>query len=248
MVRAMAGSALVRRIVANRRGPGARALAVLTALLMCLAGVLALAPAASAHSVLLSSSPADGSSVGTAPTVVTLTFNEPIQATTMEVAVTATSGVTVNDEKATVAGAVITQKLPTNLPNDMYTVAYRVISVDGHPVSAAISFSVDNPSSTTAPLGSTDKPYQVGGSTQVASGETAMYAQVLYLAIPVLIGVLLLGLIKTRGRYRERNPKDEGDGMASPFILPRADAGREEPKEHVHARPDIVRDREDEHP
>lgn len=241
--RAMADSANVRLNVANRRRLGARAAVLLGALLMSMTGALVLATGASAHSVLLSASPADGSSLKTAPSVVVLTFSEPVQTTTMEVAVTATSGVVVTTEKATVVGAVITQKLPTNLPNDDYTVAYRVISVDGHPVSASITFSVNDPSSTTEPLGSNNQPYQVGGSTRVATGETALYAKALYVAIPVLIGLLLVGVIKTRGRYRDRNPRDEGDGMASPFVLTRADAAdREEPKEHIHRRPDIVRD------
>lgn len=235
----------MRRIVANRRGVGARAAAVLAALGLALGGALILAPAASAHSVLLSSSPGDGSSVPSAPTTVSLAFNEPIQASTMEVAVTASSRVLVTEEDPTVSGTVITQKLPPDLPNDTYTVAYRVISVDGHPVSDSVTFSVDNPSSTEEPLGANDVPYQVGGSRRIAQGETALYAKVLYVALPALIGVLLLGLIKTRGRYRERNPRDEGEGMASPFILPRADADtREEPKEHVHTRPDISRDRD----
>lgn len=226
---------------------GARVLVLLGAVLISMAGALFLAPGASAHSVLLSASPADGSSLSKAPSAVVLTFNEAIQSTTMEVAVTASSGVTVTREKATAYGAVITQQLPANLPNDDYTVAYRVISVDGHPVTASTTFAVNNPSSTTEPLGSNNQPYQLGGSTRVASGETAAYAKVLYLAIPLLIGVLLLGVIKTRGRYRDRNPRDEGDGMASPFVLVRADAAdREEPKEHVHKRPDIVRDREGE--
>ncbi|MCW2602752.1 MAG: copper-binding protein [Pseudonocardiales bacterium] len=235
----------MRRIVANRQVLGVRAFAVLAALLLALGTGLALAPGASAHSVLLSAVPADGSSLASAPSEVVLTFNEPIQTTTVQMAVTASTGVTANTEKATVAGAVITLKLPANLPNDEYTVAYRVISVDGHPVQASVAFSVDNPSATAEPLGSNDRPYQVGGSTKVAQGETAMYAKVLYLLVPVLIGVLLLGLIKTRGRYRERNPKDDGEGMASPFILPRADAGqRPEPTEYVHTRPDVTRDRD----
>lgn len=217
---------------------------LLIALLISFAGALFLAPGASAHSVLLSASPADDASLKTAPTVVVLTFSEPIQVTTMELAVTASSGVTVTKEKATVVGAVITQQLPTNLPNDDYTVAYRVISVDGHPVTASITFSVNDSSSTKEPLGSNNQPYQLGGSTRVATGQTATYAKVLYVGIPLLIGLLLLGVIKTRGRYRDRNPRDEGDGMASPFVLVRADAAdRQEPKEHIHQRPDITRDR-----
>lgn len=246
MTRTMAGSTIVIRNVASRWEVGARALALLAALLLSFAALLALAPAASAHSVLLSASPADGASLDTAPSVVVLTFNEPIQSTTMQLAVTASSGVTVTTEKATVSGAVVTQRLPTNLPNDDYTVAYRVISVDGHPVTDSVGFSVNDSSSTTEPLGSNNQPYQVGGSRRVATGETALYAKILYLLIPLLIGLLLLGVIKTRGRYRDRNPRDEGDGMASPFVLARADANeRQDPQEHVHTRPDIVRDRKD---
>jgi methionine-rich copper-binding protein CopC len=232
--------------VANGQRLGTRALALLGAVLVSLASLVVLAPGASAHSVLLSSVPADGASLGTAPSVVVLTFTEPIQSSSMQFAVTASSGQSVTTEKATVAGTVITQKLPKSLPNDDYTVAYRVISVDGHPVSAELTFSVNDPSATAEPLGLNNQRYQVGGSTKVASGETALYAKILYPVVPLLILFLLVGLIKTRGRYRDRNPRDEGDGMSNPFVLARADAAdRVELKEHIHTRPDIIRDRED---
>lgn len=229
---------------ANRRPAGARVLALLLGLLLTSVGAVALAPAASAHSVLLSSDPADGSAVARVPATVVLTFNEPIQSSTMEVAVTASSGVSVTEVKATVSGTVITQPLPDDLPNDEYTVAYRVISVDGHPVSDTIAFSINDSRSTAEPLGAKDVPYQVGGSTKQAQGETATYAKVLYIALPLFILALLVGVITTRGRYRERNPRDEGDHLANPFVLTRADADREPPKEHIHTRPDITRDRE----
>lgn len=232
------------RNVANRRSPGLRALGLLLGLLLGMFGAVALAPAASAHSVLLNSSPADGSGVARVPASVILTFNEPIQASTMQVAVTASSGVSVTDVDATVSGSVITQELPNDLPNDDYTVAYRVVSVDGHPVADSITFTINDPTVSAEPLGANDVPYQVGGSTRKSQGETALYAKILYVVLPLAIGLLLLGVIQTRGRFRARNPKDEGDGMASPFVLKRADEGAEQPKEHVHTRPDISRDRE----
>ena len=234
----------MRRTVANRRRVGARAAAVLAALGLALGAALATAPAASAHSVLLSSSPAAGSSVATSPEDITLAFNEPIQASTMEVAVTASSRVVVTEEKPTVSGTIITQKLPPDLPNDTYTVAYRVISVDGHPVSESLTFSVDDPASTQEPLGANDVPYQVGGSKRIAQGETALYAKVLYLALPLLIGLLVVGVVRTRGRYRVRNPKEDGDGLVNPFMIPRAKSEPETPQEHIHTRPDITRDRD----
>ena len=224
-----------------------RRIAATAGLLLALAGtLLAFAPAASAHSVLLSSTPAAGQTLDAAPTSVVLTFNEPIQASTMQVAVTAASGTAVSSGEPTVRGAVITIPLLTNLPNDDYTVAYQVVSVDGHPVREALSFTVNDPTSTRQPLTGDDDPYDVRPSDQQAQGGTALYAKVLYVVLPLIILGMVVGIIRTRGRYRERNPKDQDEGLSNPFVLRRVDdrPRRDAPTEHIHTRPDITRDRE----
>jgi methionine-rich copper-binding protein CopC len=245
----MAGSIAVKRDAAGARTGriGAAVLTALFALTVSLCGAVAVAPAASAHSILLSAVPAAGSELDGAPDEVVLTFNEPIQASTLQVAVTAASGASVTDGDPDVDGAVITQHLRTNLPNDEYTVAYRVTSVDGHPVRAALTFSVADSASTAPPLGAeaTSGYYGDRDGTPAAQGETSLFAKVLYVALPLLTALLVFGVIRTRGRYRSRNPNDDGDAMLSPFAVKRAALPPEpKPQDHVYVRPDISRDPE----
>lgn len=218
-----------------------------TALLLAMAGALMSAPRASAHSTLVSSKPAADEGLDEAPGQIVLTFSEPVQASTTQVAVTASSGGSAAAGDPVISGPVVTQRLAGNLPNDRYTIAYRVISVDGHPVSDALSFTVDDPASTAAPLPSQSAGggHETGAAGDaVAQGDTSTFAKVLYVVLPVLILLLVVGVIRTRGSYRQRNPKEVGDGMTSPFVITRGAPPDPEPAEHVHTRPDITRDRE----
>ncbi|WP_166389786.1 copper resistance protein CopC [Nocardioides ochotonae] len=126
-----------------------RRLATLAALLVALVPGLLLATAlpASAHAALVSSDPADASSVETLPDEVTLEFNESI-ADPAYVVVTAPDGVRVNSGDAAVAGPQVTQALDAQglaLPAGTYTLAYRVVSADGHPISGEQTFEVETP-------------------------------------------------------------------------------------------------------
>lgn len=106
-----------------------------TAVLLSMLGV---APAA-AHTSLVAVNPADGSTVDTTPAAVVLTFTEPAVALGTQVVVTGPRG------KAS-AGAVrlvdstVRQELVSGAPAGRYTVAWRVTSEDGHPITGQLSF------------------------------------------------------------------------------------------------------------
>ncbi|HEX6916642.1 MAG TPA: copper resistance CopC family protein [Phycicoccus sp.] len=105
------------------------------ALVVPAAGARALLPA---HARLVSTTPADGASVATA-TEVTLTFSEDVNARFVQVRVEGAGG----DESAgspTAEGGTVTQPLAADLPAGEHTVTFRVVSVDGHPVSGTFSF------------------------------------------------------------------------------------------------------------
>ena len=123
---------------------------VWVAILGLLLGVLSsiiMATGADAHAALKSISPKDGSSVGTAPTKVVLTFNEPISTSFATVTVTGANGV-VSAGKTVVDGGTVTQALAPDLANGRYSVTYRVVSEDGHPVSDRTTFTVAAATST----------------------------------------------------------------------------------------------------
>jgi copper transport protein len=122
---------------------------VATCLLAAL-GVLAEAPAASAHATLVSTSPADGAILARAPARVSATFDEPVGVSTNSLQVFAPNGGRV-DTGVTAHGRqpqVITIALQPGLGRGTYTVGWHVVSADSHPVQGAFTFSVGAASST----------------------------------------------------------------------------------------------------
>ncbi len=108
--------------------------ALLVASLVLLAGV---SPAV-AHASLVSSNPADGAQVDTAPQAVELTFSEDVDSGF--VGVTAPDGSTVKTSEPRIDGTTMATDLATSDQHGPYTVAYRIVSADGHPVAGEITF------------------------------------------------------------------------------------------------------------
>ena len=112
-----------------------RSLAVLVvALVLLLAG----SGSATAHANLVSTDPADGSRIETAPSEVTLTFSENIG--NGFVAVTAPSGARVKTSNVRSLDRVLSADVAASDERGTYTVAYRIVSSDGHPISGELSF------------------------------------------------------------------------------------------------------------
>ena len=105
-----------------------------------LAGCVAFAgplPAA-AHASLVSTDPADGSQLQTAPETIGLTFNEDLDIGF--VAVTAPDGTKVGTSEPRLSGARMSADLAESRQSGKFIVAYRVVSVDGHPVTGEFTF------------------------------------------------------------------------------------------------------------
>jgi copper transport protein len=97
---------------------------------------------ASAHAALVTTTPADGERLETAPTQVTLQFSEAVSLGAGYARVLDGSGERVDAGDAEVSDGVVTVPLPADLPEAGYVVTYRVISADSHPISGAYSFAV----------------------------------------------------------------------------------------------------------
>ena len=108
--------------------------AVLVASFVLFAGMLP----AEGHASLVSSSPADGAQIATAPVTVELTFSEDVDSGF--VGVTAPDGSTVKTSEPSIDGATLSADLAASEQHGRYTVAYRIVSADGHPVSGEITF------------------------------------------------------------------------------------------------------------
>ncbi|MFR9775960.1 copper resistance CopC/CopD family protein [Micromonospora sp. MS34] len=133
-----------RRAAADRRW--AARLGAAAGLLVTLVALL-LAPAtpASAHAVLLSTSPTASSVVSSGPSEVVLTFSEGVRAVSGKIRVIAPDGSRADRGEPSVKGAVLTIPVDATA-RGTYLVTYRVISADSHPVPGAFTFSVGAPS------------------------------------------------------------------------------------------------------
>jgi copper transport protein len=125
-----------------------RVVGVLLALPVLL--LLAALPA-SAHSQLESSTPAQGSQLDAAPSAVTLGFTEEVGLSSRSLQVLDPAGRRADaggPEHPGGKGRVMRVALRPGLGRGSYTVSWRVVSVDGHPVSGTFAFGVGVPAGT----------------------------------------------------------------------------------------------------
>ncbi|GGK87396.1 copper resistance CopC/CopD family protein [Mangrovihabitans endophyticus] len=127
-------------MIGDRRRRAVFALAgALLGLALTLAGPAA---PASAHAVLVSSDPGNGTVLPDAPQQVTLTFSESVQLMTGKIQVLAPDGSRADTGDPTASGAAVTIGLRSGGGRGTYLVSYRVISADTHPVGGSITYSV----------------------------------------------------------------------------------------------------------
>ncbi|MEV0174974.1 copper resistance protein CopC [Streptomyces sp. NPDC050803] len=140
---------------------------------------------ASAHAALRGTDPEDGTVLQSAPRHLTLTFTESVGLLDDSVRVLGPDGRRLSlDEPRHAPDGDGTARvtLPRGLEQGTYTVAWRVVSADSHPVSGAFTFSVGTPSPTPAavPDGPAEDP------ATAALHKIARYLA--YLAAALLIG------------------------------------------------------------
>ena len=116
-------------------------------LLAAAAALLGMLPgSASAHSQLQESVPAASTRVDASPQQVRLTFNERIEPAVRAVQVLDSKSNPVTSAKPTLSEdhKTLSLALP-KLGEGLYTVSYRIISEDGHPIGGSYVFVVGNP-------------------------------------------------------------------------------------------------------
>ncbi|MEV8449005.1 copper resistance CopC/CopD family protein [Streptomyces parvus] len=185
------GPSLIRRPLA-----AAALLATLAALVFGL--LLAGAGPASAHAALTGSDPQDGAVVDTAPKEVTLSFSEAVSVGDDSIRVLDPSGKradTQAEPKDLSEGSTVRYgvALHSGLPDGTYTVAWKAISADSHPVSGAFTFSIGAPSETTVALPS----QEAGGGPVGVVYDIARYTA--YGGFVLLVGGSAFVLVCWRG-------------------------------------------------
>jgi methionine-rich copper-binding protein CopC len=105
-------------------------------------GLWLMPSAASAHAALVRTEPSPGA-VPSAPDAVTLTFDEPPRTRFSVVHVLAPDGRRADGGQLTLDGSTVRQPLAGPRPAGRYTVDWRVVSDDGHPVSGSWQFTAE---------------------------------------------------------------------------------------------------------
>ncbi|HEV7629358.1 MAG TPA: copper resistance protein CopC, partial [Streptomyces sp.] len=129
--------------------------ALLCTVLCALLTVLGSAAPASAHAVQTDSTPAEGSVVSSAPRQITVTFSEEVSMSDGSIRVLGPDGKPVDDGKVRVIEGEKVKRgvgLKSDVPDGTYTVAWKAVSADSHPVGGAFTFSVGSPSETSAQI------------------------------------------------------------------------------------------------
>ena len=113
-----------------------------TVLAALIAALLMTAGPASAHAVVMSSNPEDGAQVAQAPERVTVTFNEPMQEQFAALTVVGPDGNLWSKGNPAIDGATASVEVGDLGPAGVYTIAFRITSADGHPVSGTRTFTL----------------------------------------------------------------------------------------------------------
>lgn len=160
-------------------GRGTVTLRWVLALLVAVAGWfgVGLLPAA-AHAELLDTVPVRGEVVASAPEQVELRFNEHVSTVRGAFQLFAPDADPVTLD-ASASDGVVTVDLPAQLADGTHSVAYRVVSADGHPVGGVLTFHVGGATSTSI----TAEPVASNATEALFNGLTiALYVGLLFLA------------------------------------------------------------------
>ncbi|WP_083448674.1 copper resistance CopC family protein [Actinoplanes rectilineatus] len=208
------------RLLGGRLDRGAPAL--LTRLLLgltALAAVLLPGAPAWAHNALAEASPAKEATLKKAPTEVKLRFLQKLDPDYTIISVSDADKQKVATDGPEVDGATGVVTFSEPLTNGVYTVAYQVVSTDGHTVKGSYRFTLNDPSATEAPAAAepsaapatsaaavptssiaeaTAGPDLTAASDSEESGDTGMIVGVAVAAVVILAGVA--GLLFARKR------------------------------------------------
>ncbi|UQX87658.1 copper resistance protein CopC/CopD [Jatrophihabitans telluris] len=168
-------------MIVRLRGRILAGLAVLAAALLAL---LVLAPAASAHAVVVGSDPTDGQRLASPPAKVTIRFDEAVGLSLGYLRVVDAAGRRVDAGTVTHPGGVgssISVALKPSLPDGTYLASFRVVSADSHPVIGSLRFVIGN-----GPLSLSGTP---------ASGTTTQRSVTVALAVVHWLSFAGVGLV-----------------------------------------------------
>lgn len=176
------------------------------------AAVLFSAGPASAHDAAESSSPAQGATVATPPEKVSITFNRDPLALGSQVKVTDAAGTNWAEGAVEIVDNVASQKLKEGAPAGKFTVVWRVVSSDSHPIEGSFTFTAAAGAASSGSVPSAQVP--TAGTAQPgteAAPEKAPDASQPFPWSIVIFAGTALGILVALGVLARRNLKPAGD-------------------------------------
>jgi methionine-rich copper-binding protein CopC len=171
--------------------------------------LLGLAGPASAHDVAESSSPAQGATVATPPETVSVIFNNNPLGIGSQFSVKDAAGAEWADGAVEIVDNVASQKLKGGAPAGAYTVTWRVVSSDSHPIEGTFGFTATAGATGAAPTAGSTSAAAVPGMATAQPGITAnpLPAQDASQPFPwslVIFAAVALGLLLAIGILAKR--------------------------------------------
>ncbi|WP_045732790.1 copper resistance protein CopC [Pseudarthrobacter chlorophenolicus] len=177
-----------------------------------LAASLGVAGPAAAHDAAESSSPAQGASVPTPPGKVSVTFNNKPLGIGASISVKDAAGAEWADGAVEIVDNVASQKLRPGGPAGAYTVAWRVVSSDSHPIEGTFTFTAAAAAEGTGaatggavttpggavPGAGTAQPGATAPAEPASSGQPFQWSIVIFAVVAVGLLVALAVLAKRR--------------------------------------------------
>lgn len=145
------------------------------------------------HNGLLGTDPLDGAQLDTGPARVNLTFDQPAQRGFSTVVVTGPDGQQWQAGPAIEEGTGVWAPVRPLGPAGDYTVAWRIISADGHSTRGTFRFTLTTPGPGTAaaPTSATDTGSAGPGSAGPGSADTVLWPWLTGAGVLVVVGLVL---------------------------------------------------------
>ncbi|MCD9197857.1 copper resistance CopC family protein [Aeromicrobium wangtongii] len=159
---------------------------------------------ASAHAALTSSNPSAGSSVSSLPAEIELQFNDELSDLAPAL-ILRHDGRTLAELQPRIDGTLLRADAPgLDLPDGAYQLVWRIVSVDGHPVSGSIAFRIGEAEAPATEAPATEEP--ATGPATSGSSTNQPTAIAVGLAVIALVAALLVRRLLKRSHIKEEQP------------------------------------------
>lgn len=185
-------------------GHSARRISALLAAMLMVALLIAIgsAPAANAHDGLVGSNPESGASVEELPAAVELTFSSVPSGIGSAVEILDADGENWADGDVSIVDRVASQPVRAGAPAGDYTVNWRVVSSDSHPIEGTFAFTAAaaGAGQTPGPSVGTQGPIEIEQAEQASEGD---FPWSIVVMVVVLIALAVVLAITARKKLRQ---------------------------------------------